>query len=481
MAGREPLAGIWAGNDIMAEKPQHEIAKDLKELYERGKQAYERNNLEYAIQLQELVLKREPGFYEAREALRATQFKKLDERKGFLKKLLGSAGSSPLLAKAQIALHTNPAEALHLCESILNKDPHHAVAHKTLAAAAMKLELHKTAVLSLELAYKQCPEDKDIGLRLGEALVATRNTGRAQKILKELNQAHPNDAEVFQAYKDCSANHTLQEGRYEGLEDGQGSYRDILRDKEQAIVLEQEQRTVKTDDVALRMIEDQLAILNTEPGHLKALQRVAELYSQLGDIPKARKYYEELILHTEGIPDPILIRDMDHLALREIDQQLDSLNQDAGEQTASRRADLLQERSQLELAQCQKRANQYPNDLHIKFELGQIHYRLEQYKEAIPLFQKAQANPNLRLKALHHLGKSFFKRGITDLALQPILTAIQEKEVFDDQKKELLYDLGLIHDQLGNQEEAMEQFKLIYGLDITYKDVADRVETYYLQ
>ena len=59
---------------------------------------------------------------------------------------------------------------------------------KTLAAAAMKLELHKTAVLSLELAYKQCPEDKDIGLRLGEALVATRNTGRAQKILKELNQ-----------------------------------------------------------------------------------------------------------------------------------------------------------------------------------------------------------------------------------------------------------------------------------------------------
>ena len=65
--------------------------------------------------------------------------------------------------------------------------------------------------------------------------------------------------------------------------------------------------------------------------------------------------------------------------------------------------------------------------------------------------------------------------------MQPILTAIQEKEVFDDQKKELLYDLGLIHDQLGNQEEAMEQFKLIYGLDITYKDVADRVEAYYLQ
>ena len=97
---------------------------------------------------------------------------------------------------------------------------------------------------------------------------------------------------------------------------------------------------------------------------------------------------------------------MDQLALREIDQQLDALNQDAGEQTTSRRADLLQERSQLELAQCQKRANQYPNDLHIKFELGQIHYRLEQYKEAIPLSRKPKRTQISGSKPSIILGKA---------------------------------------------------------------------------
>ena len=140
----------------------------------------------------------------------------------------------------------------------------------------MKLELAQNGRAFARTGLQAVPRGQGYRPSLGRSPCSDSQHRTRQKILKELNQAHPNDAEVFQAYKDCSANHTLQEGRYEGLEGGQGSYRDILRDKEQAIVLEQEQRTVKADDVALRMIEDQLAILNTEPGHLKALQRVAE-------------------------------------------------------------------------------------------------------------------------------------------------------------------------------------------------------------
>jgi len=163
----------------MAEKSIQEISKELRELFEKGKLAYERNNLEYAIQLQEMVLKQEPGFYDAREALRATQLKKQANKSGFFRKILGSAGSSPQIAKAQLALLNRPLDALPLCESVLNTNPHHGAAHKILAAAAMKLGMIRTAVLSLEMAHKQSPEDKEIGLRLGEALIASRNTSRA--------------------------------------------------------------------------------------------------------------------------------------------------------------------------------------------------------------------------------------------------------------------------------------------------------------
>ena len=56
----------------MSEKKGIEVDKSLRELYAKGKLAYERNNLDYAVTLFQSVLRKEPGFYDCREALRAT-------------------------------------------------------------------------------------------------------------------------------------------------------------------------------------------------------------------------------------------------------------------------------------------------------------------------------------------------------------------------------------------------------------------------
>lgn len=462
----------------MPEKQVTEIEKSLRELFEKGKLAYERNNLDYAITLLQSVLKKEPGFYDCREALRATQFKKQDGKTSFFRKMLGSASSSPQLAKAQIAVRTNPADALDLSESVLNGDPNNIAAHKTLAAAAMKLDMVSTAVLSLELAFKNAPKDKEIGIRLGEALVAARQTGRAEKILKDLAAEYPNDPDLYQAYKDASANRTMQEGKYDTLEGGEGSYRDILRNKDEAVRLEQEQRTVKTDDVAERLIQDQLLKIQNEPNNVKALQKIAELYTQKNDLEKAGEFYQRLLECTEGTPDPTIQKDVDNLKIRAIDQKIQALDPNDAEYESTKQA-FEKEKHNIAFESCKKRSENYPNDLAIKFELGVLYYEREQYKEAIQLFQKAQANPHIRIKALHHLGRCFLQRGILDLAVRPIQTAIGEKEIFDEQHKDLIYDLGLIYEKMGKPEEAIEQFKLIYEVDIDYKDVSDRVDNYY--
>jgi tetratricopeptide (TPR) repeat protein len=463
---------------IMPEKQVKEIDKSLRELFEKGKLAYERNNLDYAITLLQSVLKKEPAFYECREALRATQFKKQDGKTSFFRKMLGSASSSPQLAKAQIAVRNNPTDALDLAESVLNGDPNNIAAHKTLAAAAMKLDMVKTAVLSLELAFKNAPKDKEIGIRLGEALVAARQTGRAEKILKDLAAEHPDDPDLYQAYKDASANHTMQAGKYDTLEGGEGSYRDILRNKDEAVRLEQEQRTVKTEDVAERLIQDQLLKIEVEPNNVKALQKIAELYTQKNDLEKAGEFYQRLLDCTEGIPDPTIQKDVDNLKIRAIDHKIQALDTNEAEYESVKQA-LEKEKHDVAFESCKKRSENYPSDLAIKFELGVLHYEREEYREAIQLFQKAQANPHIRIKALHHLGRCFLKRGILDLAIRPIQTAIGEKEIFDDQRKDLLYDLGLIYEKMGKPEESIEQFKLIYEVDIDYKDVSDRVDHYY--
>jgi tetratricopeptide (TPR) repeat protein len=57
--------------------------------------------------------------------------------------------------------------------------------------------------------------------------------------------------------------------------------------------------------------------------------------------------------------------------------------------------------------------------------------------------------------------------------------AIDEKPTFDEEKKELTYQLGVALDAMGRREDAIEQFKHIYEVDIGFRDVASRVDAYY--
>src|SRR6516164_8692269 len=103
----------------MAEKNINEISRDARVLLNKANEAAQRENFDYAIALYNQVLEKEPGFFEGRKALREMQLRNAGGGGGFLKKMLSGASSSPLVAKGQIALRTNPASALAIAEQIL--------------------------------------------------------------------------------------------------------------------------------------------------------------------------------------------------------------------------------------------------------------------------------------------------------------------------------------------------------------------------
>src|ERR1043166_6374788 len=154
----------------MPEKPLSAIPRQWRDQYEKGKVAFQRNNLDYAISILANVLKNEPGFFYAREALGAAQFKKTGGgQTGFFKKMIGGATSQPALAKAQLSLRKNPLEAIEAAEEVLSNDPMSSGAHKLPADAAMEAGLVKTAILSLQILYKNNPKDRDVAKQLAEA------------------------------------------------------------------------------------------------------------------------------------------------------------------------------------------------------------------------------------------------------------------------------------------------------------------------
>ena len=462
----------------MAEKSLNDIPREVRPIFTKGNDALSRENYDYAIDLFSQVIGRVPEVVEVRKALRkAQQGKAAAKGGGFFKKVFSSAGSAPQVAKAQMALNNNPAEAMAIAEQVLNSDANNSTAHRIIVAAAEALDMPQTAVMSLEVLWKQHPKDKDINIHFAEALGKIGEVKLAERLLIELRAALPNDPDVHQALKNSSAARTLGEGGYKEIGKGDGSYRQILRNEDEAKGLEQENRVQKTEDVTERLIGEYEARLQAEPNQPKLMRSLAELYTEKKRFDKAQVWYERLKATDMG-NDASLDQAMAKTAVRKLDHEAEQLDPTAPDFT-ERSAALQAEKLTFRLSECQQRVEKYPTDLAFRFELGTLYFQTGKIGDAIAEFQKARNNPNKRIAAMSGLAQCFAKRKMNDLAAKTLQEALKEKLVFDDEKKDLIYQLGSVFETMGKKEDAIEQFKLIYETDIGYKDVAAKVDAYY--
>ena len=461
----------------MPEKTLNDLPPEMRKLYQKGYDAFQRENFDYAIELFTQVLTREPYVLDCRKVLRIAQSKKSGAAGGFFKRAFSSASAAPLVTKGQLALRKDPLEAIKIGEEILNADANSTSGHKLIAEAALAADMPHTAVLSLEVLIKNAPNDKALNIQLADAFVAAGEKTRAENILETLRRAHPNDGELFQKLKDLSANKTMDEGGYGALASGKGSYRDLLKDKAESVQLEQEKRQVKSEDVNESLMRDWETKLQTDPNNLKTLRNLAELCAQKGQFDRALEYFARLTA-LDGGTDASLQKTIADTKVKKFNQALAKLDTNAPdyqEQAAQIKAD----KQAFQLEECKQRAEKYPTDLQIRFELGQLYFDAGKISEAQPEFQKAQANPHRKLAAMTYLAKCFAARGMNDLAAKRVQDALKEKLTFDDEKKELIYFLGVILEKMGKKDESIEQFKMIYEIDSSYKDVAKRVEDHY--
>ena len=462
----------------MAEKNLNEISRDARALFARGSQALSQDNLDYSITLLNQALEMEPGFFHCRKALRDAQFRKAgDGGKGFFKKMLSGAGNSPQIAKAKMALGKNPAEALAIAEQILNGDPESSAAHRIVVDAGTALELPRTVALSYETLVKNSPKDKALAIEFAQALSAIGESSRGEKIIIDLLREMPNDGDLKMALKDLSARKTMDEGGYGALEGGGGSYRDILKNKDEAVSLEQEKRVQKSEDITERLIGEYETRLQTEPDNIKLFRSLAELYTQKKQFDRALELYDRVKKSDMG-NDPSLDQSIAGTIVKKFDFQLEQLNPFDPEHAAQVEK-LKADKLAYQVAECQKRVEKYPTDLAIRHEMGALYFQTGKISEAIGELQKAKGNPYKRLAAMSLLAQCFAKRKMFDLAARTLQDAIKEKTVFDDEKKDLIYNLGCVFEAMGKKEDAVEQFKQIYESDIGYKDVAAKVDAFY--
>ena len=461
----------------MAEKSLNDLPRELRQLFTKGADALARENYDYAIDLFNQILVKEPAMFDVRKSLREAQLRKAGDKSSFFKKMLSNASASPLVARGQLALRKDPAEALQVAEQILNNDPQNSAAHRIVVEAATSLELTKTAVLSLEILVNNSPKDRDVAIKFANALADTGESVRAEQILADLSALFPADNDLSLALKNISARKTMEKGGYEEVVEKKGTFRDILRNKEEAISLEQQNRQVKTEDVTERLIGEYEMRLKTEPNNLKLLRSMAELLTQKKHFDRALAYYDR-IKASEGGNDPTLDRAIAETRLRQFDHkisQLDPTAPDFPDQTAKLQA----EKQEYQLSECQRRMERFPTDLQIRFELGQLYFQAGKISEAIGEFQKARSNPHRKVASLNYLGQCFARRNMNDMAARTFEDALKEKLVFDDEKKEITYNLGCVLEKAGKSGEAIKHFEAIFAEDIKYRDVEKKVTDFH--
>ena len=129
--------------------------------------------------------------------------------------------------------------------------------------------------------------------------------------------------------------------------------------------------------------------------------------------------------------------------------------------------------------QIRRLSDTYPSDLSLRYDLGVLQFKAGEITLAIQSFQRSQANPHKEIPSLMQMGKCFAKRGMNDMAAGTLQKALDKKEIMDDEKIDLHYQLGCVLDSMDRTRESIDQFKLIYERDIGYRDVAERVDAYY--
>ena len=66
-----------------------------------------------------------------------------------------------------------------------------------------------------------------------------------------------------------------------------------------------------------------------------------------------------------------------------------------------------------------------------------------------------------------------------DLAANQFQKAIQDLYEWDETKKEIIYNLGMVYEAMCQKEKAIAEYKKIYEQDINYRDIAKKISQSY--
>jgi tetratricopeptide (TPR) repeat protein len=120
-------------------------------------------------------------------------------------------------------------------------------------------------------------------------------------------------------------------------------------------------------------------------------------------------------------------------------------------------------------------------DYETHYNMGTAYKEMDLMDEAIQEFQtaaslvKAGDGTSRFLQCCNMLGHCFIQKGMPEAAVLWFKKGLQAPGHTEDEYQALRYELGSAYEQLGDLKQAREFYTEVYGVDVSYREVAEKL------
>jgi tetratricopeptide (TPR) repeat protein len=451
--------------DTSASVPSTEQRRAAAGQFERANQVVATGNFDYGIHLLFDCCKLDPGNLLYRQALRRVE--KAKYRNNLRGSWLAWLWSWPVRARLKAALSGGRhLEVLELGERILMRNPWDVGAQVDMAHAAEAMGWIDLAIWYLEQARAKQPADAPLNRTLARLYEGRGNFIQAMALWQLVRKGSPEDVEAKQKLTDLAAHETIHRGHLEeslsgaagpgaAADSGPPPFIPDLVEREAAPLRGRLQEDPTSTDLYL-----QLARVYRKAGRLEPARDV--LNEALGATGNAHEVMVELAdLEIEPFRRNLAITEEKLVANAE-DEELRRI-----------RLHLRKEINTRELDLHRLRADRFPTELGLRYEVGVRLLRAGQLDEAIRELQASRCDARFRWQSSLYLGYCFKARNNWRLAQRNFEEALESLPVGEAaNRKDILYELARGHADAGDLAKALDIAHDLAHLDFAYRDIS---------
>lgn len=318
----------------------------------------------------------------------------------------------------------------------------------------------------------------DLALQAGDDRIQMDLMNAVIAVTQIWGQHHPDSMEAARARSRASGKLTITRGKF-SREDG---FSESLKNAELQAELRDRDRSVHSEERLQQLIQNARADWEANREVAAKLLYLIDLMLKADKVQVEEDAIALLSAEYQSGGNYIFKAKADEIRIKQANRHLRGLTAKAAADPtdeAARQAALqfAQQANEAEIRIFEERRQKYPTDLKIHFGLGVRLFKASRFDDAIPYFQRAQADGRCRNESRLYLGRCFYEKAFFDQAAGTFRACMRDLDAAAGKLTlEVQYWLGRTYENLHKLDEAREAYGQLIQVDYNYRDARQRLE-----